>query len=81
MATKPLFYEGMTARARFRALFWIVVVPLVLLAILIGGYLLPRSSSSTDRQQQHGESDYEYHQRIQAEDKQDSRDCGYKPAC
>jgi len=79
MASKPLFYEGMTTSARLRALFWIIVVPLAFIAILAGGYLLPQSSS--DRQQQSGESDYEYHQRIQAEDAQDHRDCGYKPTC
>jgi hypothetical protein len=81
MAKKPLFYEGMTRGARIRALFWVVILVAALAVFLIGGYLWPRSSSSTSRQQRAGESDYQYHQRLQAEDEEDHKDCGFKPTC
>jgi hypothetical protein len=81
MTKQPLFYDGMTRAARVRAVFWIVIILAAVTALLIGGYFLPRSNSSNSRQQRAGESDYQYHQRLQAEDEEDHKDCGFKPTC
>ncbi len=80
MAKKPLFYEGMTNGERLRSVIWVIVILVALGVFLFGAFFLPRSSGN-DTKQDPGESDYEYHQRIQGQDEEQYKDCGFKPTC
>jgi hypothetical protein len=82
MAKKPLFREDMTTKERFYSTLQTIAIVILFLAFLAGGYVWVYFNPSSDtRKQFEGESDYEYHQRIQAEDKEDYKDCGFRPAC
>jgi flagellar basal body-associated protein FliL len=81
MATKPLFHDGMSFGERVRSMLWVIIIIVALVAFLVGGYFWPRSNSSNARQQRQGESDYEYHQRLEAEDQEQYKDCGFRPTC
>lgn len=80
MATKPLLHDGMSWWQRIGAILWAGILIIAFCALLFGDYFFVNSSSG-ERSQHQGESDYEYHQRLQTEDQQDYRDCGYRPAC
>lgn len=65
-------------------LFWGVVLLgfIALIAITIAGaFGVGGSTEDSSREQRQGESDYQYHERLQAEDEEANRDCGFRPTC
>lgn len=54
---------------------------ITLIAITIANTFGIGGNSSDSRAQHPGESNSEYHQRLQAEDEELYKDCGFRPAC
>lgn len=82
MPKQPLFRENMTAKERFYSVLQVVIISVLFVVFLVGGYIWVYANPSPDtRKQNDGESDYEYHQRIQSENEEDYKDCGFRPTC
>lgn len=63
---------------------WMILLGFIaLIAITVAGWFGIGAGGSADdsREQRQGESDYQYHERLQAEDEEANRDCGFRPAC
>jgi len=81
MATKPLSRDSVSWRQRVGAVFSVLTSILIFTTFLAGVYFLVIAPPSSSRQQHQGESDYRYQQRLQAQDGEQYKDCGFKPTC
>jgi|GEM_PF-3301960 len=83
MATSSKLQKVVTkAKGVASYIFWatLSLLFLALIVMTLAGWLGIGPSNSS-RQQGNNESDYDYHQRLKADDQEQYKDCGFKPTC
>jgi len=54
---------------------------IALIGITVAGWFGAGGDTDSSREQRQGESDYQYQERLRAEDEELHKDCGFRPAC